>query len=700
MKNIHSALLISGALIFASGCATNAQKSSDTRNGVDQRVSVDASYLANKKLISANGSKEGVDVKSIGAASVESAKMPSDNPVQRLAPIDWRAKVVDPGLLPNEMFSLKKSVGASANNMPLKGFIHYIFSDLLNQNYVLGERVMSDERLASDVISLSLANLVSPRELFVIAHELLAQRGINVKFGGGTFYLYQADSRDDGSDLVIGIGRKKDEVPNTNQTILQVVPLDFGVRIDVERTLIALVKAKITSDYEQSSLFITGTRKQVLRAIDLVNMLDKPAARGKFIGFVGLTYISPADFSAQIAVLLQNEGVQVGIGQPASRAVVMVPLEKRGAVVVFASNEMLLDRVRYWTSLVDVPSDGSNEQYFIYSPQNARAIDLGESVSALLGVTGGLASQVSGNSSSPNAPSPARQVGINNGALKMVVDERSNVLVFYTTGGEYRAIMPLLEKLDTMPKQVVLDITIAEVSMKDEFKFGVEWALQRGEVKLTTQGAFGEGLIGGLGLSVVGTEGPFDASFLKTNNLVNVLSNPTLMVRDGVTANISVGSDISVVGATTQDPISGERQTTSAEYRKTGVDVTVTPTVNARGIVVMKINQKISNSVPSSSGSSGNPDIFERLIETEVVARSGQTIMLGGLISENYSKGGLGIPGLAKIPLLGTFFKSDTNTSDRTELVMLITPRVLETVDGWDGFSQEFRSGLKFIDFK
>ena len=143
--------------------------------------------------------------------------------------------------------------------------------------------------------------------------------------------------------------------------------------------------------------------------------------------------------------------------------------------------------------------------------------------------------------------------------------------------------------------------------------------------------------------------------FLSSNSLVNVLSRPTLTVRDGVSASINVGSSISVVGSTTTDPINGERQTTTSEYRQTGVDVAVTPTVNAQGIISMEVDQKISNTVPSSSGASGNPDIFQRSVKTEVVARSGQTIILGGLISANYSEGESEAPGLGNVPLLGNF---------------------------------------------
>jgi len=126
----------------------------------------------------------------------------------------------------------------------------------------------------------------------------------------------------------------------------------------------------------------------------------------------------------------------------------------------------------------------------------------------------------------------------------------------------------------------------------------------------------------------------------------------------------------------------------------------VTPTVNAQGVVVMEISQTISNTVPSSSGASGNPDIFERSLSTELVAKSGQTVMMAGLISESGSNGGSGTPGISKLPLLGNLFKASSDSSDRTELVMLITPRIIEDLDQWDGVMDDFRGGLRYLDLK
>jgi general secretion pathway protein D len=112
----------------------------------------------------------------------------------------------------------------------------------------------------------------------------------------------------------------------------------------------------------------------------------------------------------------------------------------------------------------------------------------------------------------------------------------------------------------------------------------------------------------------------------------------------------------------------------------------------------MKVDKQISNAVPSSSGAAGNPDIFERSISTEIVAASGQTVLLGGLISEDMSASGSGTPGLSSTPLLGWLFKSEGDSGARTELVMLITARIIDDLDAWDELENSFSDGLRYLN--
>ena len=600
--------------------------------------------------------------------------------------------------LPRELFVDNNVITVAADSMPLKEFIHYIFGELLGVNYVLDASFESES--AEDLVSLSLVDGLSSRELFDLVSDLLSRRGVELRFDSDVFFILRADEGAGGSGMVIGIGADPSSVPKTSQQILQVVPLKFGIKLSLENTIRSLVKAKITPDFEQSALFIEGRRDSIIQALDLVKMLDTPAMRGKFIALIKLDYLNAAVLTDEISVLLKNEGIDIGIRQPLQKNLVLVPLDQLNGVVVFATNTALLERVVYWTKVLDVPNQSLKKEYFIYSPRYARAVDLGATLTELISGAASSSDSTAGGKTTGNAPSPSRSNTAVSNNLTMVIDKTANALIFYAEAAEYQSVVPLMRRLDVMPRQVMLDITIAEVSLKDEFKYGVEWATQRGDVSLTTQGAFGAMSIGGIGLSIDGIEGPLDASFLGSNSLVNILSNPSIMVRDGFSATIQVGSDVSVIGATTIDPLSGQRQTTTSEYRKTGVNVSVQPTINAQGIVSMSISQQISNSVPGTGGSGGNPDIFERSLRTEVVANNGQTVMLGGLISENKSIGGSGVPGFSKIPFLGSLFKSESDSKGRTELIMLITPRVIENFTEWDRVKEDFSEKLKYVNLR
>ena len=689
MKLSYKCMLFATLIFPLSGCASLSEEGS--RNS-----SPDKSSLQAPKSFLRGSDEESLEV-------VEATKLSAAKPARlglnelglpkRLTPLDWvEAGVTNSVPLRNEL-SNDKSIAVFAEKMPLIEFIHYVFGDLIGVNYVLGADVTSQSSNSENTVTLRVANLVSANDVFELSSQLLIERGLRVKASDTSYFIYSERSDEAAPEVVFSVGRDKSLVPETIKTIMQVIPIKFGIKGSIERTLRALVGAKVVPDFEQSAIFVEGSRAQVLRAMELIDLLDTPATRGKYIGLIDLTYMLPADFANETIALLGNEGIKASFRNANGMNLVFVPLEKLGAVVVFATNEFLLDRARYWASILDAPSKGDSKQYFVYRPKYSRAIDLSESVGMLTGSSTASEASITGQ-----APSAARSSAGVVDNIDMVIDERANSLIFYCTGLDYRGILPLLKTLDVMPKQVMLDIVIAEVSLKDEFKYGVEWALQEKEVILTTQGAFGAQNIGGMGLIINGAKGPLTANLLSSSSLVKVLSNPSLMVRDGTDANISIGSEISVVGQTAQDPINGERQTTTSEYRSTGVVVSVSVAVNGAGIVSLKISQSISNSVPGTSGAGGNPDIFTRDVNTEVIARSGQTVMLGGLISENKSLGGSGTPLLSKIPILGSLFKSESGGTDRTELVMLITPKVMDDLSSWEDLLEGFGESLRYVN--
>jgi general secretion pathway protein D len=609
-------------------------------------------------------------------------------------------------------FSDRDAIQFSADNLPVRELLNYVFGDVLKVTFVVADGLPNLEAR----LTLSSAGPTSSRSVFRMTAEALDGLGIAITDRDGVLFFGPKTGRT-GGNLPIGYGRRPADVPQAAGAILQIVPLRYGFNASIERVARESTDAQLVYDSAQSAIFVTGTRQSILRLLDLVQLLDQPSVAASNVGLITLTYVDSKTFTSQVQSLLESEGVSAG---GSSRSINFVPLENLGSVVVFSSSPELLERVEFWAKQIDKPGQGPAQQYFIYQPRHARASDLGESLGALLGARSSGAA-VAGNQSrdtrsavsgsgitqdnamrresgvSQNS-NPAGASTIESEGLRIAVDLRTNSLVFYTTGQKYEALLPMIRRLDTPPKQVVLEATIAEVTLTGEFANGVEFALSDKAGQWSGSSQLGLPSGGGIALNYVsGLTEQVRLRLLSGDSRVNVLSNPVIVVRDGVAASISVGNDVPTVGATAADVLESTRQITTVLYRKTGLDLSIRPNINAQGAVVMEIRQQISSTVPGSSGVQGAPIFFQRSVNTEVVARSGQTIVLAGLISENQSTSAQKIPGLGHIPGLGLLFQSNSKRTEKTELVLLITPRILESDDDWESVVRTIGNGVKLL---
>jgi general secretion pathway protein D len=595
-------------------------------------------------------------------------------------------------------FSDTEIVKATMDELPLKDFLHYIFGEILDISYILGEDLQKDTK----PITLNIKENISKRKLFLLSEELLVQRNYVVRFDDGIYYIHKLEGGvGPQGDLAYGYGKALEDVPNSSLDILQMVPLSFGLPTSFANSIRTLTKVQASPDFERNAILLQGKRRDIIRGLEFINLMDQPQYQGRHIGSYQTSFISVDELMSTLPKLLEQEGLIVNINGRKDGAISLVPLERMASLIIFASEASVVERVSYWANKLDRPAAGSEAQYFVYNPSYARAADLGESIANLIGgqsaqLSSSTSAQQQNESQSGNGGGIKSRIVANSEGMNLVVDERSNSLIFKTTGTQYQNLLPLIKRLDVLPKQIMLEMIIAEVSLTDEFKQGVEFAFNSGRYGLSTEGSFiGDGF-GGLSYFLQGAQGQLALNLFQTNSLVNIISRPSLVVRDGVRASISVGTDIPVVGSVTTDPVNGSTQ--SVEYRKTGVELQVTPTVNAQGYVIMTIQQKISNEVDSGgSTASGNPTLFERTLDTEVVAESGHTIVLGGLISENQSNKDTKVPFFGDIPLFGNLFKAKTRGGDKTELVLMVTPRIIESTEEWQEIKAQFSDELKKI---
>lgn len=692
INQVHKPIyLIFSAILFSSGCASLIEPGSNVKA---EKVDVNNSYLKDDRQSLSTSDK----------ATVDDEKVSQENTFTRLSELDDSAGVkLEIDL--SDQFSNKDSYQVSVNELPLNDFIHYTLGELLQVSYYIEPSVKS----AKTPITLELKEDISGQRLFQLFQEVLAQNNVNITLNDDVFYVFPTPKKGNKADVAFGFGRTASTVPNVSGKIIQVVPMKYGVSIGMRTTFSSLVDARISVDSEQNILEIQGKRPQVLRALSLVELIDTPALNQKAMALLGFNYIDSTTFIEKVTLLLEQEGISTTSSRDRSATIKFVPIEHLGKIVVFATANEILDKVEYWAEQLDKPATGAEQSFYIYHPKYARASDLGQSLAPLLGGKFSSSKGSSNNSqrASTDAPTPdnastASQSqnsvsSIEGDGIRLVVDERANALIFYSTGQYYQELQPIIRQLDIMPKQVMMEVVIAEVKLTGSFSKGVQYAIESGSAG-TQQETFSFDSEGGFNYSIVGLPGSLSVNLSQTDGLVNVLSRPTLLVRDGVSANISVGDDIPTIGSTTSDPINGERQTTTIEYRKTGVNLTVTPTINAQGTVIMTIEQNISN-VSDTSGASSNPAFFERTLNTEVVSGNGQTVMLGGLISENKSNGASSVPFFGDLPVLGHLFRSDSSSTDKTELVILVTPKIVQNTEDWQRVKESFIKGLENISF-
>lgn len=423
----------------------------------------------------------------------------------------------------------------------------------------------------------------------------------------------------------------------------------------------------------------------------------------------------------------------------------LFPVERLNALVVVTPRSQLLTQVETWIRRLDQPSDALEAGLFVYPVQNGSATHLAEMLNGLFGSdtarskqgvaagsaptqfapstgsgTTGLAT--SGTTSTAgttgsgtatamaaaaqsamggNKNTPLTSVSQLDGNVRVVADEKRNALLIRAPRTEYRRIEKALRELDKAPVQVLIEASIVEVSLTGNLEYGVEWFVQNS----LSRGRDGQALLnmnesGGIGAkqpgfsyTILNKAGVVRATLnaLAEKSQLRVLSNPSVLVLDNHNATIQIGKQQPVKSSTTA---TGTLVTESITYKDTGVMLSVTPSVNAGGLITMDIVQQVTD-VGEIDVATGQRSFLTRQIQSRVAVRSGEPIVLGGMIRENETNGRSGVPGLADIPLFGALFSTTSNKRERTELLVLMTPRALEDDDELRAASAELRQRMR-----
>lgn len=287
--------------------------------------------------------------------------------------------------------------------------------------------------------------------------------------------------------------------------------------------------------------------------------------------------------------------------------------------------------------------------------------------------------------------------------ISIVADEPNNSLVITATTEEYKRIRRILEKVDTTPIQVMLEATIAEVTLNDELKFGVRWFFHKGSNDISFTDASGTVAAPFTGFAYFFNSFNIKAvlNALSTITDVNVVSSPTLMVVENKKAVLQVGDEVPILTQSAVSPVAvgggvAAPIVNSVTYRNTGVILGITPRVGNDGRVLLEIEQEVSDVVANTVSSIASPTIQQRRVKTTVSVKDGESIILAGLMQDKASRVRDQVPLFGNIPLLGLAFKNKTDTISRTELMIAITPQVIRDDSQVAAVTAEFRDRINF----
>lgn len=431
-------------------------------------------------------------------------------------------------------------------------------------------------------------------------------------------------------------------------------------------------------------------------------------------------------------------GSQLSVGSPFFGALRIIPLEQINSVMVVTPRAANLDEARRWIERLDQPGGNSPEaQLFVYPVQNGNAKQLADVLNSLFGgsastastaqpissgVAPGLTSSTATSAGFAGASANTGAAGSRSGSstiqgngltsltlnsgLRLIADEINNAVLVYGTRREFDKIQATLKRLDVSPTQVLIEASIIEVTLSDDLKYGLQWIFN--DTTKNNDGLLGTGVFSTAAGAVLGstaagfsytlrnTAGDVRAvlNALAEKSLVKVISSPSLMVLDNHTASIAVGNQQPIKSGDTVT--AGGNVTSSIVYKDTGVSLSVTPSVNAGNMVTMQLSQAVTDVGPVDAAT-GQRSFLQRQFSSKVAVRSGEALVLGGLIRDNTTSGKNGVPLLQDIPLIGSLFSATAKRTDRTELLVIITPRVVRTPQDLRQIGQELKNSMKAL---
>ena len=510
--------------------------------------------------------------------------------------------------------------------------------------------------------------------------------------------------------MPLALRREKEGTSPDGQVVIQILPLNFITAQEMTKLLTPFVSktGAIVSDAGSNTLVVVDKGINILKILKLADVFDVDLlakVSHRFYFFENIDAEDAAKTLKEIAAAYPTSGKEKAN---------LIAINRLNAVLAISAHDALLKNLDLFADRLDIPSEDVKPHIYVYSVKNGEALQLSDLLKTIFGQSGektGKDAQKDFQHPNPlaigsgkEASEPAEQKtavsktvadNVSSSVLneiKITPDEVRNALIIKATPKDYKIVSRILERLDVLPRQVLIEATIAEVTLGKDYDMGVEWTFKNEPwVKTGLLNA----TVGATGLNyAIGLTEKWQAalSALQQDSRVNILSSPHVLASDNKEARIDISTEIPVASTSYTTTTDSNVLETSIQYRDTGVILVVTPHINESGLVTMDISQEVSEQSASVSVAGNDyPSFYKRAVNTTLTVKHGQTIVIGGLIRENESDAIAGVPCLIDIPFTRYLFGKDKRGSGKTEMIIMITPHVIVNLEDVDAVTEEFK---------
>jgi general secretion pathway protein D len=592
-------------------------------------------------------------------------------------------------------------------NYDLYGVIR-IIGDALGLNYSIDPRVKG-------TVNISTSGDLRRSELLPILETILKTNGATMVKTGNLYNILPSNTA---NRMPLEVEDSQRVTALDDQMVLHVVRMKYVAAAEMSRVLTPyLSEGGSILVYESGSiLMITDRRSNLQKLLGIVDIFDSNAFEGQRVLLVPLSHTMARDVVKDLETVFSAYALA-----EKTTAIRFVAMDHLNSMLVVTPNAAVLPEVQRWIDRLDQAAPPSGFRNAVYKVKNGKARDVQRVLSELYsGPAGSIASTIplttpaAGGASAAagpvQAPLQAPFQGLN--SVRIVTDDINNQLVIQGTPQEIAEIERTIQQLDVPRRQVLLNAQVFEVTLSHDLSLGISAFLQsRGTLQpAQTTASFGAASTGG-GLPVLNlqTFAFIGASrelalFLnaqENQDRVRTLSEPSVLVSDNQQAQFQVGSQIPIATSSSLQPVQSNGSSLFAQQVQmvdTGVILRVKPQIGDAGMVNLDISQEISSAVPNTTSAIVSPVINKSAVTSAISVSDGETIALSGFIRESTDVSRNRVPLLGDLPVVGALFGNSGRSTSKTEIVVLITPRVVRSPQEANAATDELKAKLKDLE--